>query len=302
MRIIFFGSGAFAVTSLEAIISSNHDIVLVCTRPPQKGGRRRTSRSTYVDKFAVERSLQVRRPEKPSDPSLIEEIQKLEPDIGVLADYARLLPLSILNVPRLGFLNVHPSLLPRWRGAAPIQRAIIADDEVTGVSIMQMNEKLDQGPVLIQQQVKIMPQDTFETMAIQLADIGAKMIVDALSKCELLKPLAINHSISNYAHKINKEESKINWLLPSERVDCLIRGLSPFPGAWSEFGGERIKILLSIRENGDGKPGELIDDKLQVACGQGSIRILRLQRSGKSPMNSDEFLRGFKIRKADTFS
>lgn len=302
MRIIYFGSGAFAVTSLQAIISSGHEIVLVCTRPPQKAGRRRTSRPTYVDQFAVERSLQVRRPEKPSDPSLIEEIQKLEPDIGVLADYARLLPLSILNVPRLGFLNVHPSLLPRWRGAAPIQRSIIAGDEVTGVSIMQMTEKLDQGPVLTQQQVKIMPQDTFETMAIQLADIGANMIVDALNKYDVLKPLAIDHSISIYAHKINKDESKINWFLPSERVDCLIRGLSPFPGAWSEFGGERIKILLSIRENGDGKPGELIDDKLQVACSRGSIRILRLQRSGKSPMNAEEFLRGFKIRKGDTFS
>lgn len=302
MRIGFFGSGEFALSALRALLATAHDVVLICTRPPRQAGRGHSYRPTPVGAFVQSHNLDVCTPNHPDDPKFLKGFQQSAPDICILADYACILPPSVLAVPKWGFLNIHPSLLPRWRGAAPVQRAIMAGDKMTGVSIMMVNEKLDQGPVLMVQQVPINAEDTGGTLAAHLADLGAKMIVDALGQFKQLKPMSLDHSTSCYAHKIQKGEAQVDWCQSAEKVDCHIRGLSPFPGAWSLLNGERIKILSSCRESDEGKPGELLNDMLCVACNTGSIRILQLQRPGKSIMDAEEFLRGFQVVKGDRFA
>ena len=302
MRIVFFGSGPFAATALRAILKAGHEVALVCTRPPRKAGRGRASRPTPVAAMVSSLGLPVRTPDDPGESGFLREIEDLSPDAGVLADYARLLPGSVLSVPRLGFLNIHPSLLPRWRGAAPIQRAIMSGDDVTGVCIMRMNEKLDSGPVLMRHQAGIGPGDTFGSMALRLADEGARLIVESLACIGSLKPLELDLSVSSYARKIDKSEARIDWNQPAESVDRLIRGLSPSPGAWSGLRQDRIRFLDSRCTEGNGRPGELLEGGLVVACGSRAVRILRLQRSGKSPMEPDEFLRGFRIGTGERFS
>ncbi len=301
MRLVFFGSGCFAVTSLQALLAAGHDVALVCTRPPRQAGRGRPNRPTQVESWAVSKGLEVCSPDDPGESGFLRKIRDSAPDAGVLADYARLLPQTALSLPRLGFLNIHPSLLPRWRGAAPIQRAIMAGDDVTGVCIMRMNEKLDEGPVLMRRKVLISPSDTCGSAARRLADEGAKLIVSSLDAIDRLKPLRLDQSAPSYAHKITKSEARINWDQPAEQVDRLIRGLSPFPGAWSSLRGQRIKLLDSRRADGSGEPGELLDSGIHVACGTGAVRILRLQRSGRRPMEPEEFLRGFRISHGEKF-
>lgn len=300
-RLVFFGSGPFALTALKALHEVGHQIELVCTRQPRWEGRAGKNQPSQVATFAHEQEISVLPCDDPNHPVFLSQFSTFEFDVGVLADYANLLPQEILLQPSKGFLNIHPSLLPRWRGAAPIQRAIMAGDDVTGISIMRMTTKLDAGPVLAQQAMPILPDDTFASLLNRLAKEGAQMMVESLDQINQLKPLPINQAASNYAKKVDKSEARIDWNREAGQLDCLIRGLSPSPGAWSQIRGTRIKLLASCREDGCGAPGALLDDNLRVACGKGAVRILRLQRAGKSPMAAAEFVRGFPLRAGERF-
>ena len=295
MRLIFFGSGQFAVQSLSRLVDEGYDIGLVCTQEPKQAGRGRTVQPTPVEKFARMHALPVRSPRDPGDFRLLREIQNLAPQIGVLVDYARLLPEELLSIPEHGILNVHPSLLPRWRGAAPIHRAILAGDDQTGVCIMRMNAELDRGPVLLRTTVPIHQTDTTGSLSMQLAQEGSSLLVDALDSIADLSPLALDTQSACYAYKIDKGETRIDWTRDAESVDRQIRGLSPSPGAWGELQNNRFKFLDSRSEAVDGVPGQVLDDQFLVACGTGAVRILRLQRAGKSAMDAADFLRGFTI-------
>ena len=301
MRIVFFGSGAFAVPALRSLLNAGHDIVCVCSQPARPAGRGRRPRDTAVAAFAGTAGLEARGLREPGCPAFVAELTRLAPDVGVLADYARLLPAQTLKIPKHGFLNIHPSLLPRWRGAAPVQRAIMAGDDMTGVCIMRMNEELDRGPVVIERRMKILSDDTAATLTARLAEMGAGMAVEAAANIAALRPIALDLSQECYAHKISKDEARIDWRQPAEKVDRRIRGLSPHPGAWGVIRGERIKFHGSQCEDGAGQPGEVLDCGLLVACGAGAVRLTRLQRQGRSPLDLSAFIRGFAVAPGDRF-
>jgi len=224
----------------------------------------------------------------------------LAPDAAIVVAYGLILPKPVLDAPRQGCFNLHASLLPRWRGAAPIQRAIMAGDEETGIMVMRMEEGLDTGPVLMTERTRI-GRKTYGELHDELSQLGANLMVRALSAMESGPAQAHAQSPDGvtYAEKIAKEESRIDWTRSSHEIDCLIRGLSPHPGAWCEVKGERLKILNALPVSGRGTPGELLDDDLTVACGDGALRLMRLQRAGRGPMDAVELLRGFPLRKGD---
>lgn len=301
MRLAFFGSGAFAVPAAEALREAGHDIVLACTRPLRPAGRGRAPRPTAIGEWAASRGIMAHHPEDPGSPEFLRALTRLAPDAGVLADYACLLPDGILAIPRNGFLNIHPSLLPRWRGAAPVQRAIISGDQETGVCIMRMNEALDRGPVLLMKKVAIANSDTAASLSARLAKSGAGLICEALSRIGELQPLPALPVEESYARRIRKCEARIDWRHPAPAVDRWIRGLSPNPGAWGVIRGERVKLLDCRIAAGEGRPGEILDDELLVACGSGALRLRTLQRPGRKPMTHTALLRGFRIGPGDRF-
>jgi methionyl-tRNA formyltransferase len=219
----------------------------------------------------------------------------LKADIAVVVAYGLILPQAVLDAPKLGCLNIHASLLPRWRGAAPIHRAIMAGDAQTGVCIMQMEKGLDTGPVLVCDKTDISASDTTAILHDRLSDMGAKLIARALAELPDLTPVAQSDAGATYASKIDKAEARIDWSKPAIEVDRLIRGLSPFPGAWFEVDGQRVKVLNSALADGQGRVGEVLDDSLRVACGEGAVRLLRLQRAGKGAMDAEDFLCGLPL-------
>lgn len=294
MRIIFMGSPDFAVPTLDALADAGHELACVYTQPPRPAGRGRADRPTAVEVRARELGLAVRSPRSLRDEAAQLAFARLEADVAVVAAYGLILPRPILDAPRLGCLNVHASLLPRWRGAAPVNRAIMAGDEVTGVTIMQMEAGLDTGPMLLQREIMIGSKNVLDLTA-ELASLGAEMMVEVLADLERFQPVPQPEAGVTYATKISKEESRIDWGRPGSELVRHVQGLSPFPGAWFEHGGERIKLLAAAATEGAGAPGEVLDDELTIACGSGAIRPSLLQRAGKSPMPAEELLRGFAI-------
>jgi methionyl-tRNA formyltransferase len=246
--------------------------------------------------------LPVRTPAGLRDPAVQAEFAARGAEAAVVAAYGLILPPGVLAAPARGCLNIHASLLPRWRGAAPIQRALIAGDAETGISIMQMEAGLDTGPVLLGEAIPIGPRDTGGTLHDRLAALGARLIVEALARLDVLTPEPQPEAGVTYAAKIDKVEAHVDWTRPAAEVDRLIRGLSPFPGAWSEIAGERVKLLLSEPAEAAGVPGTVLDGRLAVACGTGAVRLLRLQRAGRAPADAPELLRGFPIAVGDRFS
>lgn len=294
MRLAFMGSPAFALPALQALIDAGHEVACVYSQPPRPAGRGKQERPTPVAAFAQERGLTVRTPKSLKNKEAQEAFAALALDAAVVVAYGLLLPKPILDAPRLGAFNLHASLLPRWRGAAPIQRALMAGDTVTGVQVMRMEEGLDTGPVLASAQTPIGPQDTAGSVHDRLAALGAPLLVDALTKLargEVVETPQAETGVT-YAHKLTPAETRIDWARPAREVDCMIRGLSPAPGAWFELSGVRIKALMSREEAGKGAPGEVLDDRLLVACGEGAVRLLTVQREGRGPVAADAFLRG----------
>ncbi len=291
------GTPDFSVPVLEALVSAGHDIAAVYCQPPRPAGRGKKDRPTPVHARAEGLGLEVRTPVSLRDEDAQAEFAALDADIAVVVAYGLILPQEVLDAPRLGCLNIHASLLPRWRGAAPIHRAIMAGDAETGVCIMQMEAGLDTGPVLLRDTTEIAAEETTGRLHDRLSTMGAALIVEALDQLHDLTPEAQPEDGVTYAQKIDKAEAQVDWAAPAAEVDRKIRGLSPFPGAWVEHDGQRIKLLGSRLAQGQGAPGEILDEQLTIACGQGAIEVLRLQRAGKGPQDRDTFLRGLALPK-----
>lgn len=308
LRIIFMGTPDFAVPPLSEIVAAGHDLLAVYTQPPKPAGRGMISRKSAVHHFAEEAGIPVYTPRSLRKADVQNEFYALDADVAVVAAYGLILPKPILDAPRYGCLNIHASLLPRWRGAAPIQRAIMAGDPETGVVIMRMDEGLDTGPVCLGQKLAIGPDMTAGELHDELSLMGAKLIARALAalvegklRCRPQPTEGVT-----YAAKIAKEEERIDWTRPAIEVHNKIRGLSPSPGAWFEalLSGrrERIKVLRSVVVPGRGEPGVLLDSQLTIACGHQAVRFTRVQRAGKKPMLGAEFLRGFPLAKGTHFN
>ena len=299
LRLAFMGTPDFAVPSLSALLEAGHDIAAVYTQPPRPAGRGHRERRSPVHEYAAGHDLPVRTPPSLKDPDEQEAFAALSLDAAVVAAYGLILPKAILEAPRLGCLNVHASLLPRWRGAAPIHRAILAGDAETGVTIMQMDEGLDTGAMLLRQAIPIDGTTTTGTLHDRLAALGAELIVEALAKAGSgdLDPVPQPEEGVTYAAKIGRADGRIDWS-DAGLVGRQVRALSPRPGAWFEVSGERLKLHAVEPAAGAGAPGEVLDDALKVACAAGgAVRLLRLQRPGKAPMQAAELLRGFAIPK-----
>ena len=301
MRLAFLGTPDFAVVALARLVAAGHDIACVYSQPPAPRGRGQTLKPSPVHAFALEKGLQVRTPASMRDPAEIEAFRALNLDAACVVAFGQILTREVLEAPRLGAFNLHGSLLPRWRGAAPIQRAVMAGDEITGVQVMRMTEGLDEGPVLATATVRIGPRDTAGDIHDRLAEAGAALLVDTLPKIEAGVAVEVPQAQDGvtYAKKIGPKAPRIRWTRPASRTDGQIRGLSPFPGAWfeapSDKGPVRVKVLACVREEGVGAPGEVLDDRLLVACGEGAVRLLRLQREGRGPQEAEDFLRGFPL-------
>lgn len=288
------GTPDFSVPVLDALVDAGHDIAAVYCQPPRPAGRGKKDRPSPVQQRATALGLPLRHPVSLKNAQAQEEFTALNADVAVVVAYGLILPQVILDAPRRGCLNIHASLLPRWRGAAPIHRAIMAGDAETGVCIMQMEAGLDTGPVLLRETTAIGPGETTAQLHDRLSAIGANAIVQALAQLPDLTPEVQPQEGVTYAAKIDKAEARVDWTQPAVQVDRLIRGLSPFPGAWCDVDGERIKLLGSRVAPGAGQPGQILDG-FTVACGDGAVEIMTLQRPGKRAMPADQALRGLDL-------
>lgn len=295
MRVVFMGTPDFSVPVLDALVEAGHEIAAVYCQPPRPAGRGKKDRPTPVHARAQALGLDVRHPTSLKPAEEQDSFAALNADVAVVVAYGLILPQPILDAPAHGCLNIHASLLPRWRGAAPIHRAIMAGDAQTGICIMQMEAGLDTGPVLLRQATDIGPEETTAELHDRLSAMGAALIVEALAKLPGLTPDPQPEIGVTYAAKIDKSEARVDWSCPATEVDRQIRGLSPFPGAWTEIDGNRIKLIASRLAEGQGAPGEVLNDDLYVACGQGAVELLRLQRAGKGAQDRETFLRGWPI-------
>ncbi|MGA8610744.1 MAG: methionyl-tRNA formyltransferase [Xanthobacteraceae bacterium] len=301
LRLVFMGTPDFAVPTLVELVGGRHEVVAVYTRPPQPAGRGLAPRPSPIAREAQRFGIAVFTPRTLRDGDAAPSMRAHGADAAVVVAYGLILPKAILEVFPLGCFNLHASLLPRWRGAAPIHRAVMAGDKETGVSIMKMEEGLDTGPVAQERRVTIGPDATTGDLHDELARLGANMMLVALGALERgslrLTPQAATGA--TYANKIGKDETRIDWMQPWQAVHNDCRGLSPFPGAWCELpGAGRVKILRTTKGSGEGQPGRVLDDDLTIACGSGSVRLVEVQRAGGKPMRADEFLRGMLIMPA----
>jgi methionyl-tRNA formyltransferase len=300
LRLAFLGTPEFAVPTLSELIGQGHDIAAVYSQPARPKNRGLGEEPSPIAKLAATHGMPLRTPVTLRDATAQADFSLLDLDAAIVVAYGLILPKPILEAPRLGCFNLHGSLLPRWRGAAPIQRAIMAGDADTGVMAMRMEEGLDTGPVLMAERTPI-ARKTYGELHDELARLGADLMVRALAAVERGTATETPQSEDGvtYAKKILKEETRIDWTKSAREIDCHIRGLSPVPGAWCEAKGERLKVLYAEPASGSGAPGTILDDHLTIACGDGAVRLTRLQRPGKSPMSADEVLRGFALPKGE---
>ncbi|MBU2981751.1 methionyl-tRNA formyltransferase [Lentibacter algarum] len=292
MRVVFMGSPEFSVPVLEALVAAGHEIAAVYCQPPRPAGRGKKERPTPVHARALELGFEVRHPVSLRSDEALAEFASFEAEVAVVVAYGLILPQAVLDTPTYGCLNIHASLLPRWRGAAPIHRAIMAGDAETGVCIMQMEAGLDTGPVLLREAVAIGSKETTAELHDRLAALGAGAIVKALSKIDNLTAEVQAEEGVTYAAKIDKAEARVDWSQTAEVVDRQIRGLSPFPGAWTELDGVRVKLLASRLAEGSGEAGEVINTLPYVSCGKGAVQLLRLQNAGSRAQDAEDFMRG----------
>lgn len=299
LRLAFMGTPDFATPSLAELIAAGHDIACVYTQPPRPKGRGLAEVKSPVHTLAESAGLQVRTPRSLKDAHEQSAFAELKLDAAIVVAYGLILPAAVLEAPRLGCFNLHGSLLPRWRGAAPIQRAIMAGDAETGVQVMRMEEGLDTGPVLMTERVAV-GRKTYGELHDELARVGADLLGRALVELEkggLIAQPQDRNGIT-YARKIEKAEARIDWKRSARELDWLIRGLSPSPGAWFEAKGERIKVLLAEPVAGSGPAGEVLSP-LVVACSDRALKLITVQRAGRAPMDADAFLRGFPLQKGE---
>ena len=300
LKIIFMGTPDFAVKILNSIIDSKHNVLAVYTQSPKKSNRGQKINISSVQDFSEKIQIKVRTPQKLD----LEEkmfIQKLKPDVVIVVAYGKLIPPEILDIKNIKFINVHASLLPRWRGAAPIQRSIMEMDKETGISIMKIIPELDAGPYMIQEKIKIEKSDNFKSLSDKLAILGSSLTIKAL---DLIENNTFNfkeqdNAAATYAKKVDKSETEIKWNLPAKNLIAKINGLSPYPGVWFKHQDVRIKILKAIEIEQSGEIGEILDNNLTVACKENAIQILSVQKAGKKILNTKEFLSGYSIKKGE---
>ena len=291
MRVIFMGTPEFSVVALQALIEAGHEIACVYSQPPRPAKRGQKERPSPVHAHAEAAGLPVRTPLNFKAEADRDAFRALQADVAVVVAYGLILPQAILDAPRLGCLNIHASLLPRWRGAAPIHRAVEAGDRETGVGIMQMEAGLDTGPVMLEDRLSIGETETTGGLHDRLAALGGRLIVEALNRIDSLQPTPQPEAGTTYAHKIDKGETRIDWSENAATVKRKINAFSPFPGAWFEIAGERVKALRAATTAASGAPGEVLDG-LTIACGEGAVQLLDVQRAGKKAGSADDFLRG----------
>lgn len=294
MRIVFMGTPDFSVPVLDALVEAGHEIAAVYSQPPRPAGRGKKDRPSPVQARAEALGLPVRHPVSLKGAPEQEAFAALRADVAVVVAYGLILPQAVLDAPARGCLNIHASLLPRWRGAAPIHRAIMAGDAQTGVCIMQMEAGLDTGPVLLRRETPIGVQETTGALHDRLSAIGAEAIVDALAQLDDLRPVVQPEEGVTYAEKIDKAEAKLDWTAEGPHINCQILGLSPFPGAWTMVAGKRLKVLESRVAEGRGAPGQVLDGA-RVACGQGAVELIRVQPEGKGAMDAHDWLLGARL-------
>ncbi|MXY39341.1 MAG: methionyl-tRNA formyltransferase [Rhodospirillaceae bacterium] len=300
MRLIFMGTPEFALVAVKALAAAGHDLAGVYTQPPRRAGRGKALRPSPVQVWAESRGLPVRTPASFAEQEAVAEFTALKADAAIVAAYGLILPQAVLDTPVHGCLNIHASLLPRWRGAAPIQRAIQAGDAETGITIMQMDAGLDTGPILMQRRFPIADGTTAGGLHDELAALGAEAMAEVLAWLDGtaagdLAPRLQPGSGATYARKIAKSEARIDWSQPAAHIERTVRAFDPAPGAFFDAGGQRIRVLCAELAEGAGAPGTVLDGNLTVACGEGALRLLRVQRQGKDPMAAADLLRGFAI-------
>jgi methionyl-tRNA formyltransferase len=300
MRLAFLGTSEFAVPALTALVEAGHDVVAVYTRAPRPAGRGQQERRTPVHELALSLGLAVRTPKGLRSEEEAAAFKALDLDAAVVVSYGHILPKTFLEAPVLGCINIHGSLLPRWRGAAPIHRAILAGDAETGVTIMRMDEGLDTGPMLLAERTPISAADTAETVHDRLAELGGRLIVSTLDAlvAKTIEPVPQPDDGVTYAHKLGKEEGALDWRRPAAELERKVRAFHPWPGTWFDVAGERIKVLEAGLALAGGTPGTVSigrDGFPVVACGIGGLKLLKLQRAGKSAQAADAFLRGFAL-------
>jgi len=299
LKIVFMGTPEFSEPSLKALIKNKFSILSVYTQPPAKSNRGQKVELSYIQKFCNENKLDSRCPENLNTSEEFEYFKKLSPDLAIVVAYGQLISKNFLSLTKFGFINIHASLLPKWRGAAPIQRAIMNGDKKTGVSVMKIEEKLDSGPVLATKELELNQDSTYIEIEKKLSKLGADLLIESLKSINegKTKFLTQIHSEATYAKKINKNETKINWNLDANKVILHIHGLSSNPGAWFKYENERFKVLRVKKSPASGKPGTVLDENLTVGCKSGSIQILEIQRQGKNKQSTKDFLLGKKIVK-----
>ena len=299
LKIVFMGTPEFSVPSLKSLISNKFDIIKVYTQPPKKSKRGQKINASPIEEFSKKNKINFRSPKNLESDEELKIFKELSADLAVVVAYGQLIPKVYLKTVKLGFINVHASLLPKWRGAAPIQRAIMNGDKKIGVSIMKIEEKLDSGPILATKEIELGRNVTCGEIKKQLSVIGADLLIKSLKNIESGDIKFINqvHSEATYAKKIDKNETKINWSLDVSKVIAHIHGLSPNPGAWFEYENERFKVLRANKSSGSGKPAIVLDENLTIGCKTNSIQILEIQRQGKNIQTTKDFLLGKKISK-----
>ncbi len=308
LRIVFMGTPDFATTALEILHTSGHEIVCVYTQPPRPKGRGQQVQPSPVHQYAADHGILVRHPRSLKKKHAQEEFAELKPDVAVVAAYGLILPKAILEAPLYGCLNIHASLLPRWRGASPIQRAILEGDKESGITIMQMDEGLDTGPMILKRSLKIRTKTTASSLHDALSGLGAAMaeeVVNMLARGDDLNEQIQDDKLSTYAPLLTKEDGRINWSETAEQIDRQIRALNPWPGVWSKKKGQRFKILEAIlaEEKTDERTGLLLDRKGNMACGNGSIlKILKIQPPGKKAMDMSSAINGGYLKIGEHFS
>jgi methionyl-tRNA formyltransferase len=297
LRLVFMGTASFAVPSLKALARSRHSVIAVYSQPARPAGRGMRTRPSPVHTAAADLGLEVRTPPTLRDEAAQAALEELKPDLAVVAAYGLLLPRSILDAPRLGCINLHASLLPRWRGASPIQHAILAGDVESGVSIFEMEPSLDTGPVLTMERVPVPPDITagllHDKLALLAADLAVR-VVDALAEGRVRTKPQPTEGVT-YAPKLEKAQGRIDWSKPAAELERQLRALTPWPGCWTELEGERMKVLAGHVVAGTGEPGLVLDDRLTVACGRDALRLTCLQRPGGKPLKAEAFLRGLPV-------
>ncbi len=301
LKLIFMGTPEFAVPILKSLNESEHQILSVYTQPPKKSDRGQLVNFSPVYQFSKKIKINVRSPDLLTNQEEIDFLKKINPDVAVVVAYGKIIPSQILNLKNMKFINIHASLLPRWRGAAPIQRAIMERDEETGISIMQIIPELDAGPYMLQEKIKIDKKDNYISLSKKLCNLGSKLILKSLKLIEQNNYELIEQNKKNisYARKIDKKESEIDWSLPANNLIAKINGLNPFPGVWFYHKGRRLKIIEAIEVDQSGGIGEVLDNNLTVACKQKAIRVLSIQKEGKKILKTKDFLTGYKIEQGE---